>query len=267
MTRVATRPPPAPPAGEVLAATDGLAAGYGGPPAIEGVTFAARAGRRVALLGPNGGGKTTLLRVLLGQVRPLAGTVTAPARCGYVPQSERSRLDYPVSALDVALMGSISNLPWWRRPGRTERRAAREALETVGLADRADASYGELSGGQRQRVLVARALVQDTRVLLLDEPFRGIDEPNAARLASLLDALADGGRALIVSTHDVEQAARWDAVLCLNRRQIAFGPPEATLTRAVLEATYGETLVELPGGGRAPLPAHHHDDDHRARGT
>ena len=243
-----------------VVAAEGLAAGYGSAPAIEGVTFSAAAGARLALLGPNGGGKTTLLRVLLGELEPMAGTVDAPRRCGYVPQTERSRLDYPVSVLDVAVMGSISRLPWWRPPGRAERRAAREALGLVGLEDLAGASYGELSGGQRQRALIARALVGGARVLLLDEPFRGLDARAAARLRGLLDALAGRGRTLIVATHDVELARRWDLVLCLNRRQVAFGPPAQALTRAALEATYGETLIELPGGGRAPAPAHHHDD-------
>src|SRR5205085_10666504 len=108
---------------------------YGGPPVLRDVDFSAHAGQRIAVLGPNGGGKTTLFRTLLGELRPSAGTLTAPARIGVVPQTERSRLDFPVSALDVALMGTISTLPWWRRPGRADRRRARQALADVGLAD------------------------------------------------------------------------------------------------------------------------------------
>ena len=181
---------------EPLAQARGLAARYGGgPPAIEDVTFVAPPGRRIALLGPNGGGKTTLFRVLLGELAPAAGELEVRARVSTVPQTERSRLDYPVSALDVALMGTIARLPWWRRPGRAERRDALEALGAVGLREAADRSFGELSGGQRQRVLVARALVQRAELLLLDEPFSGVDRPSAERLANLIDRLAAEGRA------------------------------------------------------------------------
>jgi ABC-type Mn2+/Zn2+ transport system ATPase subunit len=197
--------------------------------------------------------------VLLGELAPQAGTLEAPARFAVVPQTERSRLDFPVSALDVALMGSISTLPWWRRPGRAQRRAARAALAAVGLCEQADATFGDLSGGQRQRVLVARALVQDARVILLDEPFTGLDAPSADRLEALLGELAAEGRGVMIATHDVDQAREWDTVLCLNRRQVAFGPPAATLDRDVLEATYGGAIVELPGGElRGVLPPHHH---------
>lgn len=245
--------------GQALIEADGLAVGYGGPPAIDGVSFGLRAGERMALLGPNGGGKTTLMRALLGELRPLAGTLAVRGRCGTVPQTERTRLDYPVSALDVATMGALSRLPWWRRPSREDRRGALAALERVGLGDRAGETFGELSGGQRQRVLIARALVQDAVVLLLDEPFSGLDNTSAAALETLIAELAGEGRGIIVATHDLDQARRSDSVLCLNRRQIAAGTPDAVLDRPALEATYGGAIVEIPGGGgKAILPSHHH---------
>jgi ABC-type Mn2+/Zn2+ transport system ATPase subunit len=261
---------PAAPPRSVLVRAEGLAAGYGGAPALRDVTFHVHGGQRIGVLGPNGGGKTTLFRVLLGELRPAAGRLVAPARCGVVPQTERSRLDFPVSALDVALMGAVSRLPWWRRPGREERRGARAALDTVGLGDQAGATFGDLSGGQRQRVLVARALVQDAPVLLLDEPFTGLDAVSAERLEALLSRLAAEGRGVLIATHDVDQARGWDAVLCLNRRQLAFGPPDLALGREVLEATYGGAIVDIPGeaGGadsRGVLPPHHHDEpEHEA---
>jgi ABC-type Mn2+/Zn2+ transport system ATPase subunit len=248
---------------EPLIEAAGLSIGYGGAAAIEDVEFSLSAGERLALLGPNGGGKTTLLRALLGELRPLAGSLRVEASCASVPQTERTRLDYPVSALDVAAMGALSRLPWWRRPGRREREAAREALERVGLRGLAGETFGELSGGQRQRALIARALVQDAGVLLLDEPFTGLDRPASESLERLISDLAGEGRAVAIATHDLEQARRWDSVLCLNRRQIAVGPPAETLDRSVLEATYGGAIVELPGaGGRGILPPHHHHHHH-----
>ena len=244
---------------ERLAQTIELAAGYGRLVAIEDVTFAVEPGQRIALLGPNGGGKSTLLRVLQGTLKPLRGRLEVRARCATVPQTERSRLDFPVSALDVALMGALPRLDWWRRPNSADRRLALSALERVGIAERADDTFGELSGGQRQRVLIARGLVQDAEMLLLDEPFDGLDAAAARSLESLLEDLAAEGRGLVIATHDLAQAQRWDRVLCLNRHQIAFGPPDRVLDRDVLEQTYAGAIVELPGSDAVGiLPAHHH---------
>ena len=244
-----------------LLETEELAAAYGSRLVLEHVTFALQRGERIGVLGPNGGGKSTLFRVLLGLLLPAAGQFQVVGRCGFVPQTERSRLDYPVTALDVALMGTLTRIGWWRPVGRTERRGARLALERVGLAELTGRNFGALSGGQRQRVLFARALVQEAPVLLLDEPFIGVDRPSAELLEGLIRELADEGRGILLSTHDIEQARGCDRVLCLNGVQVAFGPPATTLTRAVLEETYGEAIVTVTGedGERAAiLPAHHH---------
>ena len=243
-----------------LIEAEGLAAGYAGEPAISGVTFSLGAGQRLALLGSNGGGKTTLLRAVLGELRIFEGTLSVSVACGTVPQTERSRLDYPVSTLDVATMGTLAALPWWRRPGRREREAARQALERVGLGALAGETFGRLSGGQRQRALIARALVRNAGVLLLDEPFSGLDRPSGERLEALIGELTGEGRGVVIATHDLEQARACDLVLCIAGRQIACGPPDEVLADVgVLEATYGGAIVELPGGGgRAILPPHHH---------
>ena len=138
----------------------------------------------------------------------------------------------------------------------------------MGLGDVAHETFGELSGGQRQRVLIARALVQDADLLLLDEPFSGLDDRSADRLMELIDDLAREGRAVMVATHDMEQTRAWDRVLCLNVGQVAFGPPDVVLTREVMERTYGGSIVVLPvDGGRrgGVLPAHHHASRLRCR--
>jgi ABC-type Mn2+/Zn2+ transport system ATPase subunit len=244
--------------GQAMLAVDGLAGGYDhGALAIEGVGLEVASGTAIAVLGPNGGGKTTFFRALLRELPVQRGGVRARGRIAYVPQTERSRLDYPVSALDVVLMGTYDAVPWYRRLGAEQRDAAERALSRVGLAEEAGTAFGELSGGQRQRVLVARALAREADILLLDEPLSGVDRPSAERLMAILWQLRDEGRVLLVATHDIKQAEQFDAVLCLNRRQIAFGPPAATLTSDVLERTYGGELILLEGGQRAIVVQHH----------
>ena len=172
------------------------------------------------------------------------------------PQTDDARLDFPVNALDVALMGAYHRTPFYRRLGRTERGTAERALERVGLAEHAKARFGTLSGGQRQRVLIARALLQDAPVLLLDEPLSGVDAPSAASIEALFEELRGEGKALLVATHDVRQARAWQRVLCLHGRQIAFGAP-GCMSPEVLQATYGGELVVLPDGTTAIAVEHH----------
>ena len=239
---------------------EGLSAGYGGEPVLTGVSFALPAGRTLCVLGPNGGGKTTLFRALTGELRPSEGRVELSARPATLAQTERTRLDFPVSALDVALMGTLPAGRWWLPARRVDRDAAQATLERVGLAAEAGELFGELSGGQRQRVLLARALVQDAPVLLLDEPLAGVDPASAELISALFTELRKEGRTLLVSTHDVESARRFDFVLCLNGRQVAFGAPRDTLDRATLEATYGSELIVLEEGAPArAITVQHHE--------
>jgi ABC-type Mn2+/Zn2+ transport system ATPase subunit len=242
---------------------EGLSAGYGGRPVLLDVSFEADPGQTVCVLGPNGGGKTTLFRALMGELEPLAGRVDLRDRPAYVAQTERTRLDFPVSAFDVALMGGLAHGRWWLPPKRSDRAAARAALERVGLAAEGDTPFGELSGGQRQRALLARALVQDSAVLLLDEPLAGVDPASAQLIDAIFEQLRAEGRTLLVSSHDVEGARGFDLVLCLNRRQVAFGAPAEALDRATIEATYGRELIVLeePGAARA-VTIQHHEHEH-----
>ena len=236
-----------------------LAAGYDRRPAVRDVSFELPPGRTLCVLGPNGGGKTTLFRALIGELPALAGERLIAGRPAYVAQSDRLRLDFPVSALEVALMGSLPNGRWWLPTRRGERDAAQRALARVGLEPEAGTRFGALSGGQRQRTLLARALVQDAAVLLLDEPLAGVDPTSAERIAGLFGELRAEGRTLLVSTHDVQSARRFDLVLCLNRHQVAFGPPGQVLDREVLEATYGSELIVLDDvdPGHAVTVQHH----------
>ena len=223
---------------------------------IGGLDFAVAAGQSLAILGPNGGGKTTLFRALLGELPQRSGELRIDGRIAYVPQGERSRLDFPVSALDVALMGTYGRVPWYRPLGRRERSDARSALERVGMLDRAASPWGSLSGGQRQRVLIARALAQRAEVILLDEPLSGVDRPSAVRVESILGELRETGAAILVSTHDVELAGSYDLVLCLNHSQIGFGKPSEVMTAPTLERLYGSEIVMLPSGETARVSGH-----------
>jgi ABC-type Mn2+/Zn2+ transport system ATPase subunit len=241
---------------------ENLTVGYGARPALHSVSFAVDPGRTVCVLGPNGGGKTTLFRALIGELEPMAGRVQVSGRPAYVAQTDRTRLDFPVSALDVATMGTLAHGRWWLPPRRSDRAAARAGLERVGLSGEEHTPFGELSGGQRQRALLARALVQDSPVLLLDEPLSGVDPASATLIDTVFAELRAEGRTLLVSSHDVESARRFDLVLCLNERQVAFGPPGAALDRSTIEATYGRELIVLDEGGAArAVTIHHHKHD------
>ncbi len=235
--------------------------GYDGRPVLDGLDFEVAAGRSVCVLGPNGGGKTTLFRGLSGELAPLSGELETAGRPAVQAQTERARLDFPVSARDVALMGSLARGAWWRPAAREDRRAADAALDRVGLADVAARRFGELSGGQRARVLLARALVQDAAVLLLDEPLAGVDPASAERIVTLFAELRAENRTLLVSTHDVDSAREFDLVLCLHGRQVAFGEPDAVLTRSVLETTYGAEIVviEEEGSPLRVITVQHHE--------
>jgi manganese/iron transport system ATP-binding protein len=236
---------------------DTVAAAYGREPVVEGVTGSVQAGGSLALIGPNGAGKTTLIKAILGLVPVVSGSIRvlgvtpqqARGRVAYVPQAEVLDPEFPVSALQVVLMGRYRSIGWLRRPGRADRAAALDALDQVGLAPRARDRFGILSGGQRQRVLLARAIAQEAEVLLLDEPFSGLDTTTTDLLLDVLAQLRTQGVAVVMSTHDLSVAhLACDDACLLNRHQVAFGPIGASLSADLLRLTYGDTAVVMAGG-------------------
>jgi manganese/iron transport system ATP-binding protein len=221
--------------------------GYRGRTVLRGVDFTLPAGRAVALVGPNGAGKSTLIKAVLGMAQVVAGSVEVNAGPpAYVPQLDTLDADFPVSAGQVVLMGRYRAAGWWRPTSAADRRIAADALDRVGLADRAKVRFGLLSGGQRQRVLVARALAARPRVLLLDEPFNGVDATSREAILRVLAELTTAGTALVLSTHDLDVARRVGDVVCLlNTRQFAAGAPGDVLTAPLLRAAYGSQAVVL----------------------
>jgi manganese/iron transport system ATP-binding protein len=188
--------------------------------------------------------------VVSGSIRVLGVTPQqARGRVAYVPQAEVLDPEFPVSALQVVLMGRYRSIGWLRRPGRADRAAALDALDQVGLAPRARDRFGILSGGQRQRVLLARAIAQEAEVLLLDEPFSGLDTTTTDLLLDVLAQLRTQGVAVVMSTHDLSVAhLACDDACLLNRHQVAFGPIGASLSADLLRLTYGDTAVVMAGG-------------------
>jgi manganese/iron transport system ATP-binding protein len=216
---------------------------YGAATVLRDVHGTVPAGQATALIGPNGAGKSTLIKAALGLVTVASGSVTvggqrpaaARSRTAYVPQADTLDPEFPVTVGQVVLMGRYRAAGWLRRPGKRDRTIAAEALDLVGLADRARDRFGTLSGGQRQRVL-------------LDEPFNGVDAVSRDALLGALRELLAGGAAVLVSTHDLAIAHALCRQVCLlNGRQYGFGPPDRTLTAANLRCCYGAHVLEVDG--------------------
>lgn len=230
----------------------GLAIGHRGKPLIRGIGLRLDAGQVLCLLGPNGAGKTTLFRTLLGLIPPLAGEIALdgqPLAClsrariashlAHVPQSLAT--PFAFTALDIVLMGASAGLGPFDRPGPAQTDRALAAMETMGIADLAPADVTRLSGGQRQLVLIARALAQDARAIVMDEPTASLDFANRIKVGQAIRRLADRGIGVILSSHDPDQAAALgDHALLINREGLlARGPVGETLTAENLSRLYG----------------------------
>lgn len=250
----------------------GVGAGYGGAPVLQGVDLAVPPGTLVGVIGPNGSGKSTLLKAILGLAPETTGTVLLDGRpvseqrnrLAYVPQREAVDWSFPVSAEQVVMMGRYPRVGWLRVPRPADRAAVRDALGRVALADLGASQIGALSGGQQQRVFLARALVQEASVLLLDEPMTGVDQTTEHLIVDLLTDLRDAGTTILHATHDLESAAEISDRLCfVNRRLVAYGPPAETFTPPILHATFGGELLIVHEGDHTHVHGggHHHGAD------
>lgn len=238
-----------------------LTVSYTARPVLWDVDATFPAGAMSAIVGPNGSGKSTLLRAAMGLVPADAGQATilghparaAMRRVAYVPQREAVDWDFPITVREVVEMGRYPSLGWIRRPRRHDREIVAECLARVGMSAFADRQIGALSGGQRQRVFVARALAQQADVLVLDEPFAGIDARTESALLRLFADLRDReGRSLIVVHHDLQTVrAAFDWVLLLNVRAIACGPAHAVMTPENLHRAYGAPEPDGPAAAPA----------------
>ncbi len=259
-----------PAANTPLIAARELHFGYGaGAPVLAGASLAARAGEVLALLGANGGGKSTLMRLLLGLLRPAMGDVflddrplagwtrrEIARRVAYVPQGQA--MPFPYRVRDLVALGRIPRTGLWGRLSRDDRDAVDAALARLGIADLGERPYTELSGGQRQLCLIARALAQEARVVVMDEPATGLDYGNQWRLLALVRSLAAEGRAFVLSSHNPDHVlgAASRAVLLHQGRIIADGAPEVVVTPELVARLYGLRVARhrLPDGRLALAP-------------
>jgi manganese/zinc/iron transport system ATP- binding protein len=225
-----------------------LTVAYREQPVLWDVDLDVPAGVLMAIVGPNGAGKTTLIKAVLGLLKPAAGQILIYGRpyveqrrlVAYVPQRGSVDWDFPTSVLDVVMMGRYGALGWIRRAGRREREAALGALEKVDMVELAGRQISQLSGGQQQRVFLARALVQDARVYLMDEPFQGVDAKTERAIVTVLQSLREAGSTVVVVHHALQTVAEYfDWVMLLNVRKVAAGPVSEVFTEENLRITYG----------------------------
>jgi manganese/iron transport system ATP-binding protein len=229
-------------------------AGYNGTLALEDVSFNIPQGNRVAVVGPNGAGKSTLLKVMSRLLPITKGEVLIHGLplghhldcLAYVPQRDEINWRFPVTVEDVVLMGRFGRSGWIRKLNKEDNNVAMRSMEEMGISTLRNTALTDLSGGQQQRVFLARALAQEPHILLLDEPFNGVDQTTQEKVFEILDHLRDMCVTTLVSTHDLNLAAtRFDFVLLLNRRLVAAGPPSQVMRKEIIRQAFGSSALDL----------------------
>ena len=218
--------------------------------ALQDVTFEVQAGERLAVVGPNGAGKSTLFKVIAGVLQPTAGQVHIYGQepgghicIAYLTQRSQVDWSFPVTVKDVVMMGRIGQMGLFRQPGAGDWEIVRRSLERVNLSDLADRQISQLSGGQQQRMFIARALAQQAELILMDEPFSGLDVASQEDILRILNQLHESGVTVLVAMHDLQLASeQFDRILLLNHRLVAIGAPAEVLTAENLAAAYGGHL-------------------------
>jgi ABC-type Mn2+/Zn2+ transport system ATPase subunit len=246
---------------------DRVTCSYGANPVLVNVDLTVAVGQFSGIVGPSGSGKTTLLRVLLGSVRPLAGSVQRRPglRVGYVPQVEAVNWSFPVTVSECVLMARTHGrvLPW---RSKTEAAEVRSVLARLGIESLADRHIRDLSGGQQQRVFIARALLGRPDLLLMDEPTSGVDVRTRHEVLHLLDDLHRDGLSIVLTTHDLNgMAAHLPHLVCLNTEVLGQGAPREVLTPEVLERTYGARMEVLEHAGMPIVLDHYEPADNIVR--
>lgn len=235
---------------------DGVDVAYPARPALLNLNFSIPHGAQVAVVGPNGAGKSTLFKALVGLLPLQRGRILVHGLplgqhqdcVAYIPQREEVDWRFPVRVQDVVMMGRFGRLGWWQQPGKMDQEIIRRAMQQMGIANLADRPIGDLSGGQQQRVFLARALAQEPHILLMDEPFNGVDASTQEATLQLLEQLHTEQVTVLVSTHDLNLAAsRFEQVLLLNRKLVAYGTPGEVFIPEHLRSAFGAQVLFLNG--------------------
>lgn len=233
---------------KIAVSVDDLTVAYDYKPVLWDIDLAIPEGVLMAIVGPNGAGKSTLIKAILGIIKPIAGSIgiygmpydEQRQKVAYVPQKGSVDWDFPTTALDVVMMGTYGSLGWIKRPGKTQKKAALEALEKVGMLPFKNRQISQLSGGQQQRIFLARALVQHAEIYFMDEPFQGVDATTEKAIVNILKELRKNGKTVVVVHHDLQTVPEYfDWVTFLNVKKIATGPVSTIFNDDNLTKTYG----------------------------